>query len=656
MAELQYHGQNKTYTIAGEIGKGGEGRVYEIANDYSLVLKLYTEPLSPAKIRKLKLMAERGSDTIKKYAAWPQDIVTDSRGMVCGFVMRKLTGYVPIHMLFSPMDRKKMFPDKGYNFLVRVAGNMARAFHACHSSELVMGDVNEGNILVNNMGMVAFIDCDSFQIKDGSEYYLCEVGVPRYTPPELLLKKSFENVVRTTNTDIFSMSILIFQLLFLGRHPFAGKNISKEEIDEEKAIRQKWFAYSLDNAHNKLSPPDNAFSIRNLSDDLSALFHSAFEHIDNRPLPAQWIKEIDAYEKELVPCTKSKVHIYPNKLSVCLWCEFKEKRNILFFLDDSYLLQDNSFMDIEKFINGFKIDTLDKNPIRFPQTSGKLIVPGPIDFRHFKIKKAMLLFGAGVILVSVLLAFASPVYFFPGFIFAAFLFGLDPMKFMINKELQKRESEYLIAKQKLEKAIAEYNIPSEYRNYKNAAGQIEELIVRYKNLPNELSKKRKTMEEKFYNEQLHQFLVAFDLTKHSIPSIGPTRQASLLAAGIRTASDISKLNKVKVQGIGPTYIQILLSWQRQVGSNFVYQPNNYLIGIETKQLSDEMQRIKRSLEHDIKAKYQSMQYIKMTIEQKRSIIQNQMEPLRIAYFQTKIDHEAYLTKSREIRTINIFKA
>jgi DNA-binding helix-hairpin-helix protein with protein kinase domain len=213
---MVWQGQHsEQYIISRELGRGGEGAVYELKSHRDLVLKEYNHPLSTEKIAKLQQMVAMRNASIEAYAAWPTDLVTNDRGAISGFVMRKLNGYLPLHSVFNPMDRKKLFPDKGYNFLIHVARNLATAFHKLHEAGLVVGDVNEGNILVNSNGLVAFIDCDSFQVRGANDYFFCEVGVPRYTPPELLKKSSFHNVVRTTNTDSFSLAILIFQLLFL---------------------------------------------------------------------------------------------------------------------------------------------------------------------------------------------------------------------------------------------------------------------------------------------------------------------------------------------------------------------------------------------------------------------------------------------------------
>src|SRR5205814_7863741 len=81
----------------------------------------------------------------------------------------------------------------------------------------------------------ALIDCDSFEITDGKTVFPCMVGVPTYTPPELQ-GQSFQGVRRTKQHDAFGLAVLIFHMLFLGRHPFAGIR-SEEHTSELQSLR-----------------------------------------------------------------------------------------------------------------------------------------------------------------------------------------------------------------------------------------------------------------------------------------------------------------------------------------------------------------------------------------------------------------------------------
>lgn len=59
-----------------------------------------------------------------------------------------------IHQLFGPRERFVEFPSVGWDSLVHVARNCAAAFNSVHDLGVVIGDVNEGNLLVTSDGTV----------------------------------------------------------------------------------------------------------------------------------------------------------------------------------------------------------------------------------------------------------------------------------------------------------------------------------------------------------------------------------------------------------------------------------------------------------------------------------------------------------------------
>ena len=125
--------------------------------------------------------------------------------------------------------------------MVRAATNLARAFGQIHAASHVIGDVNHGNALIGKDGTAVLIDCDSIQVRDRSRTFACDVGTPLFTPPELQ-GKTFRGLHRTENHDRFGLAVLIFHLLFQGRHPFAGV-YADGEMPLERAIAESRFAY-----------------------------------------------------------------------------------------------------------------------------------------------------------------------------------------------------------------------------------------------------------------------------------------------------------------------------------------------------------------------------------------------------------------------------
>ena len=623
------------------LGQGGEGTVYEINNHPSKVIKLYNLP-DAGKTGKLRYMVSLAGTAVQQYAAWPLDITTDSAGQATGFVMKKLAGAVPLHKLFSPIDRKRIFPDKGYNFLVHVSRNLALAFHNLHAAGVVAGDVNEGNLLVDAKGMVSFIDCDSFQLKNGREVYFCEVGVPRYTPPELLERGSFQNVLRTPGTDQFSMAVLLFQLLFLGRHPYAGRNTTREDIDEETAIRNNYFAFSLRSRVKKLLPPPNSLGLDILPGQLADFFHRSFESRSNRPEPAEWIRELDLFLKEMITCSHTKLHTYPGRMQRCPWCEFKHKTGALYFLDDSYLQSHAMLQDVESFVNGFQIEKI-RLPERTVHYVNPALVAAPIDSKLYWGKHLAWIIPVLITVAAIGLALSMSTFWpvWLGVATARGIRSLLPWKEDIKNELTRMRYVHQNLVSRFESLLDEYNQPNELTAYERSAAALGAFISRFRNLPDELQKKKEKEEEKLYDGELQKFLRHFSIQTHSITQFGAGKKALLYLHGIHTAADITALRQTKIIGIGPKNMQTLFAWQREMASQFVYTPDAVALNRKTAGLLAEISGIKHQLEGGIRKEFQVLQTLKTSIENKRSLLNSRLDELGDQLYQAELDLQAF---------------
>ena len=169
------------------------------------------------------------------FVTFPIEEVT-SKGVFAGFTMRQAVGAKPLHQLCTPGDRKTEFPAANFRFLIRVAVNFARAVASINHLGAVVGDINESVALIDQKGMITIIDSDSFQYLRSGQVYRCIVGKPEYTPPELQ-GQALSKVVRTRNHDAFGLAVIIFELLFMGRHPFSGTyNGVGDQLTIAKAI------------------------------------------------------------------------------------------------------------------------------------------------------------------------------------------------------------------------------------------------------------------------------------------------------------------------------------------------------------------------------------------------------------------------------------
>jgi len=297
-----YGADGRSIVLDREIAKGGEGSVWGIADKPDFVAKFYHQGLSPEQARKLGAMCRLKSEHLVKIAAWPVDLVRPTAaGVPQGFLMRRINGYSQAHLLYTPKSRRTHFPEAQLPFLLHTSVNIARAFATVHDAGQVIGDVNHGNLLVSKDAVVALIDCDSFEIIDGALRFPCPVGVPTYTPPELQ-GKSFSGV-RTQQHDTFGLAVLVFHMLFLGRHPFSGIfRQGQGDKTIEDAIREFRFAYSPNRGATEMDQPSWVPPLSIYPPEIANLFLRAFSAqgaSGSRPSSHEWIPALEGLSHNL---------------------------------------------------------------------------------------------------------------------------------------------------------------------------------------------------------------------------------------------------------------------------------------------------------------------------------------------------------------------
>ena len=329
--QRQFSGQLIAIDSNSAIASGGEGRIYPIAQDPSLVAKIYHKPTDEDG-DKLTVMfsmppdapiAEPGHASI----AWPLDLLhtVGGREKIVGFVMPRVNKVLPVHTFYTPKTRREQKPLFNYLYLHRTARNLASAVNALHVRGYVIGDVNESNILVTDTALVTLVDTDSFQVRDPYTGYVyrCPVGKPEFTPPELQ-GQIFRDIDRAPEHDLFGLAVLIFQLVMEGTHPFSGVYLGSDEPPSlEARIRSGHFPTGTKRIPYRPMPAAPPFEM--LHPRLREMFVRCFEeghgNPSARPDAKTWVNAIREAEDSLVTCSKNTQHKYGNHLSRCPWCD-----------------------------------------------------------------------------------------------------------------------------------------------------------------------------------------------------------------------------------------------------------------------------------------------------------------------------------------------
>lgn len=320
-------------TTVQEVGRGGEGIVYTVAGRPGLVAKIYHPMLRTAQ-REAKLAAmlrqppaDDGRALTPPHVAlaWPTDLLF-ADGAFAGFLMPRIERSPNLVALFNPMLRRQRYPHADQRFLYRTGRNLATVMAALHSRGHIVGDLNQKNILVKPNALVTLVDTDSFQISAGNGHcYHCAVGVPDYTPPELQ-GQALATIERQSYHDAFGFSVLLFQLLMEGYHPFTGRPLTAALRDVDQlslhCLQQGWFPYSNNRA---VQPPPAAPHFTWLPPEIRRLFLQSFlvgyTEPARRPTALAWMQALARAEDKLVQCGRQREHWYSNHLDHCPLCE-----------------------------------------------------------------------------------------------------------------------------------------------------------------------------------------------------------------------------------------------------------------------------------------------------------------------------------------------
>lgn len=306
-------GMKHKYLLGPVVASGGEGTVYRVGTN--LAVKFYHRPIDPQKRLKLLTQAQMHRPSLAAVSTWPIDVIFDANRNVIGYVMPLVRGGVPIGNIFSPAERKRLYPHATNAHLVALTANLARAVTAMHQSQIVIGDFNAQNVLVLADFTVILIDCDSYQF----QHHLCPVGVEAFTPPELF-GRNLASQPRGTSSDDFALAVIIFHLLVMGRHPFAG---SKRPTLGD-AMKKGDYLFRKRRWRQK-SPITTQFGLYTFSlfpKPVEDLFLRAFlpKKLGKRPTALEWMHALEDMLCALQDCQANVTHRYPASAPSCTWC------------------------------------------------------------------------------------------------------------------------------------------------------------------------------------------------------------------------------------------------------------------------------------------------------------------------------------------------
>lgn len=559
----------QAFSLGIKLGGGGEGDVWDIPAKPDLVAKVYHSPLSPDRAAKIQAMSAFQTEALSKLTAWPAGLLRHSSKGPIGLLMPKVSGRKDIHHLYSPKSRRTDFHTADWRFLIRTATNTARAFAAVHDVGAVIGDVNHGSILVGQDATVKLIDCDSFQVSLGGRRFFCEVGVETFTPPELQ-GKSFKGIIRTANHDNFGLAVMTFLLLFMGRHPFAGRFNGPSDMPIAKAIEEVRFPYGSRHAAVGMLQPPGTPPLSIVGPDAEFLFERAFarEMIPGgRPTAVDWIETLGTLERELKQCSVNPAH-WHHKSTPCPWCPMEGTTGVQLF--GITIVQGGPGVGFDIAGLWRQIDAV-TDPGSVPTLPTKTKSAGP-SAKAVGFRKKMRGLLTAATAVGALIA---SITFMPSVWWIA-----PPLAGFLVWKLMDNETEIKAIWATADRAIENWkDLDRQWHqragndNFLHKRAALIQLKIKWEGMPSERLRRLEDLRRNHRQLQLDAYLDRFEIAKAKIEGIGPGRKQTLESYGIETALDVTQASLYSVPGFGPKTNQNLMRWRAGIEAKFVFNPS-----------------------------------------------------------------------------------
>ncbi|OQW94131.1 MAG: serine/threonine protein kinase [Beggiatoa sp. IS2] len=194
------------------LGGGGQGEVYQInLNGQPSALKWYfPAQATPEQREALEILIKKGAPNGN--FLWPSHLMTAANITGFGYLMP----IRPSHYK-SIVDLMKRRVEPTFRAVITACMELAHSFLQLHAKGLCYRDISFGNVFFDPQ-LGAILICDNDNVTVDGQGHIGVLGTPRFMAPEIVRGEALPS----TQTDLFSLAVLLFYMLFL-HHPLEGK-------------------------------------------------------------------------------------------------------------------------------------------------------------------------------------------------------------------------------------------------------------------------------------------------------------------------------------------------------------------------------------------------------------------------------------------------
>ena len=366
--------------------------------------------------------------------------------------------------------------------------------------------------------------------------------------------------------------MILFQLLFFGRHPFSGNYLGKKDKTLEDCIREHLFAYG---ENPRVEKPPGTLSLSDLPPKIAGFFEQAFSgNSEATERQSNGLKSSADLSKNLKRCEMHPGHHYFSELRSCPWCRIEGQTGLLLFpliLSSNGSREKVDLFTIENLIKSFpepiKANSLFSEPTELPAPSRSLIEEN----RALKRWQLMVggIFFAATCLIFLLLGFEFSTWLFFVLLipFAVFASKSGELKNEVSAKLASAEEDWASLRERWASELDSSKLKSE-------VAQIRSLAKKYERLQWEGSRKLLAAGDSIQRESLANYLKSQKVIDADTFQLSEADKYRVHEIGIESAFDIHAHRLKSNTNLEHGLIEKLIDWRRDVESEFTPGPDS----------------------------------------------------------------------------------
>lgn len=396
--------------------------------------------------------------------------------------------------------------------------------------------------------------------------------------------------MRTENHDRFGLAVLIYQLLFVGKHPYMGLYRPKDDREKDdpsftELITAFRFAQGP-SAHTwGMAPPPYTPTFADIPPELGTLFRRAFERgseAGTRPRPAEWLSALKRLEESIVECPADPGHKYWGGAHSCVWCRLAERGGPEYYFGvaggvGTFAVDETKLQDVLRQLSAcgpfdFSYDRRKFTPAHRPEAEP---LPDGLD-EHRSIATILgVAIGFCVLIMPFgLIHVGISVVGFLGALVLGIWLTIHISQSPWHREHRRRRTARNHALKNLDDIEGEWKqaVLDYRRAHSTSSRSIQELVSECRGLASqfqvELQRLAKNAKEAALVRHLRLHLIA----DAEIPKIGAGRKQILASNNIFTAGDIDQYRIAGIKGFGDKLTYNLMAWREEVIRQFRFDP------------------------------------------------------------------------------------